>query len=311
MTTPLMRAIDALSTPDIRATEALRSLLVVSRRIGNESLTRWVRSELDGYPAQGQVPEYRAASGLPITLTFHGPMGSEASINVTDLELPENLQLGDAKIRQPLAELEALAASQNDPGSEMPMSWVAMYRSAMGERKVPGYEFMTPNYARRLFPRTLLLGVVDRVKTSALDLALELELVDPEVGTPGGPTAQTHPQLGREVTIFLTHIYGAQATVTVGDDATVATGEGAVAVRLETGDLDGLLEAARTYLAPSSLDGLQDALSEDGGQAGERTKSFLSKVRSGGIGLAAGMATNGAYDGLKALLEQVYPGFVG
>lgn len=49
MTTALEAAIDALSDPSVTMPDALRRLLVVSRRIGAEELTAWLRGELNGY----------------------------------------------------------------------------------------------------------------------------------------------------------------------------------------------------------------------------------------------------------------------
>lgn len=84
---------------------------------------------------------------------------------------------------------------------------------------------------------------------------------------------------------------------------------GAVAVQLQVGDLQGLLGAARSILDERGVEDLGTALGEDGGEPGDATRSFLERVRSGSYALAGGIAVNGAYDGLMALLGQVFPGF--
>lgn len=308
MSTPLNRAIEALSTPGTSGADALRSLLVVARRVGGDDLAQWLRHELDGYPEGSQLPRYRILEGLPITLTWHGFFGSSATTKVSDHEIPEEIRPGKRHLRQPVAELEALAALETDPSAQLPSSWVMLYRDYFAKGEAPGWEDMVVNYAAQLYPRTVLRGILDQVKTSALDLALELEQVAPHVGDPGGPTTETVPELGREITLRMTQIYGSGATVIVGDDASVATG-GSIAIRLDAGDVDGLLAAARTYLTQDGVEDLQRALDGDGGNPGENTTSFLSKVKAGGVALAAGVATNGAYDGLLGLLGQVFPGF--
>lgn len=311
MTTPLSRAIEVLSTPDVRAAEALRSLYVVSKRLEDKALTRWIRSELDGYPAAETVPEYRKPGVLPITLTWHGYGGREATTTVTDLELPEHLRLGETPMRQPIAELEELAAGKKDAAAQLPSPWLALYRRAFSEGKAPGYPGMQVNYASQLYPRTMLRGVIDRVKTSALDLALDLEGVSPEAGSVGGPTTTTDPQLHQPVTVFLTTIYGAGSTITIGDDANVAAGKGSTAIRLQAGDVEGMFKMASAYLDHGGVHEFQAALDQDGGQPGARTRGFLTNVLAGAQVLAGGITGNAAYEGLVALLGQVFPGFTG
>jgi hypothetical protein len=311
MTTPLSRAIEVLSTPNVRAAEALRSLLVVSKRLEDEALTRWIRSELDGYSSMETVPDYRKPGALPITLTWHGYGGSQGTTTVTDLELPEQLRIGETPMRQPIAELEELAAGKKDAAAQLPTPWLALYRRAFSEGKAPGYQGMQVNYASQLYPRTMLRGAIDRVKTSALDLALDLEAVSPEAGSVGGPTTSTDPQLHQPVNVFLTTIYGAGATVTIGDEATVATGKRSTAIRLQAGDVEGMLRAASAYLNSGGVDELRAALDQDGGQPGERTRGLLTNVLAGAGVVVGGVTGNAAYDGLIALLGQVFPGFTG
>lgn len=311
MTTPLNRAIEVLSTPGVRAADALRSLFVVSKRLRDEALIRWIRSELDGYSSSEALPEYRKPGALPITLTWHGYGGSQGTTTVTDLELPEDLRLGETPMRQPIAELEELAAGKKDAAAQLPSPWIALYRRAFGEGKAPGYQSMQVNYASQLYPRTMLRGTIDRVRTSALDLALDLEAISPEAGSVGGPTTSTDPQLHQPVNVFLTTIYGADSTVTIGDEATVAVGKGSTAIRVQAGDVDGMLLAASAFLNGGGVDELRATLEDDGGQPGERTRGFLKNVLAGAQVLVGGVTGNAAYDGLVALLRQVFPGFAG
>lgn len=88
MTTALEMAIEALSDPSVTLPDALRRLLVVSRRIGADDLSDWVRGELNGYPLDGELPTYRAGKHLPIKLRFDGPMQSSATRLVTAGPVP-------------------------------------------------------------------------------------------------------------------------------------------------------------------------------------------------------------------------------
>jgi hypothetical protein len=56
MPTALESAVDALSDPNVAVADALRRLLVVSRRIGAGDLSRWLMGELSGFGADEGSP---------------------------------------------------------------------------------------------------------------------------------------------------------------------------------------------------------------------------------------------------------------
>lgn len=304
MSTALGRAIDSLTDPSVSLADALRGLLVVARRIDADALSTWLKSELEGYDDGTPLPEYRTF-GLPILVHFDGPMGRSDSLRLYADDLPEDLG-GAAKaapFRQPVAELVALSAGDADPALQLPPWWVGRYRTYAEQDQVPRIEWFVANSARMSVGRTVLLGMLDRIKSVALDLALGLEDVSAEVGDAGGPTVDTEPALREAVASHMTMILANNSTVSV------ASGQGATAVQLQVGDVDGLLEAAGSLLSEAGVDSLRTALVADGGEPGETTRGFLGRVRGGAVGLAAGIASNGAYDGLVAMLAAVFPSF--
>lgn len=305
MTSSLELAIKALSDPATLTADAFRSLLVVARRMGAADLSGWLSAELHGYAPYADVPEYRSATSLPIELHFDGPMQSRTKMRVSPGDLPAELGAGLSthSLRMPIAELEALASGDEDPRMPLPPAWVELYRHFIGQGQVPYPSMMILNKAALMVPSTYLRGIIDRIKTAALDLALSLEDVSPEVGSPGGPKVADVPQLAQTVTIHLTQIHG--------DGANVAVGEGAQAFNVGVGDLTAVLEAAKSFLAASAVDEFQRALADDGDEPGDNTRTFLQKVKSGSATLAVGVASSGAYDGLAALLHQAFPGFMG
>lgn len=307
--TALEIAVSALSDPDVAVPDALRRLLVVSRRIGADDLTDWLRGELNGYPADVEVPTYRKGDRLPVKLQFDGPMGMSATRFVSPSELPDQLAgVGKAAdLREPVAELEALTAGNVDPQLTLPMAWISRYRRLAEEGKTPRIEMMVLNHAGIAIPRTHLNGILDRVKSNALDLALSFEDISPEVGDAGGPTVADDPRLAQQVDIHLTQLFATGSTITIGDHATVASGDGATAIRVEAGDVAGMLRAATAYLDSDGVEALAEALGIDGGKPDEATKSFLDRVKTGSYVLAGGLTTNAAYDGIVALLRQTFP----
>lgn len=306
MSSALERAIDSLSDPAVSTADALRRLLVVSRRISADELSAWLRSELEGYRAGAEPPQYRDGSHLPIAIRFDGYGGTGATRRVSAIELPDELAsvMGSVKFRQPVAELVALSGDpENDPQVQLPNIWLHRYRELAEEDRVPHMPGYIANHVAVTIPRTHLSGILDRIKSIALDLALNLEDVDPEAGAAGGPTVTSEPALQEAVSTHLTLIFAHQSTVSV------ASGEGATAVQLQAGDVAGLMQAARALLDEKAAAALSAALDTDGGEPAEATRSFLARVRAGGYGLAAGLSTNAAYDGLLLLIGAVFPGF--
>lgn len=247
VTTPLEQAIDSLSDPTAGLADSFRRLLVVSRRIAADDLTDFIRAELDGYEDRALVPPTRKAPNLAVSIRFDGFRGSHDTLRVGAGELPTELVavLDVVGFTEPVAELEALAHADgdNDPRLELPMAWVMLYRKFIEQQAVPYISMMTPNQAYIALPRTHLRGMLDRLRTAALDLALDLETVSVDAGTPSGPTVASEPRLANIVNNYVAAQAAENATVTVGDNTNVAVG-----------DVSGLFAAAAEYIDPAGVE---------------------------------------------------------
>lgn len=305
MPTALENAVAALSDQNVPLPDALRRLLVVSRRIGADTLAEWIGHELSGYSPDDSLPSYRSAAGLPVALRFVGPFQSSITRTFSVLELPHELRgaMDNVALREPLASCVALAGGPQDPELGFPIFWIERYRQLAEQNEAPRFEMMTLDHAAARFPRTHLLGVLDRIRTTGLELALSLEDISPEVGMPGGPTVKTDLDLARVVSVGVINVFGAGANVAMGD--------GAQAFQITPGDVPALLAAATSYLADEGIKALGAAIEADGKVAGSATKRVLEKVKGGAFALASGMSVNGAYDGLIQLLQMAFPGFGG
>jgi hypothetical protein len=125
------------------------------------------------------------------------------------IEVPEALRLSSEvlDLAQPVAELEELANGKDDIGIPMPNFWIGQYRQAINEGSAPGYHGMILNGASLKLPRTHLRGILDRVKTGALELALSLEEAEPNAGSVGGPTVSTNPALAETEEAYLALLF--------------------------------------------------------------------------------------------------------
>lgn len=267
----------------------------------------WLRAELEGYEGGDPVPDYRDGKSFPITVRFDGPMRSWETLQVSASELPEDLRavLKGFSLDMPVAEMDALANAEGDgsPRMPLPMRWVMLYREAIERQTVPGLYLHVANEAYISVPKTYIAGLLDRVKTVALSLALDIEGVTAEAGASGGPTVDSEPALNQTVASHMTMIFAHNSNVAV------ASGAGATAIQLQAGDVTGLLREAGRLLAGDGVEALQDALNDDSDGPAEATRGFLDRVKAGAYGLAVGITTNAAYDGLLALLQQVFPSF--
>ncbi len=302
MPTALENAVDALSDQSAALPDALRRLLVVARRVRADSLASWIGNELSGYGLGDTLPSYRSAAGMPVALRFVGPMQSSVTRHFSVNELPSELRAAveAVAIREPLAACVALAGADRDPELSLPHFWVTRYRELAEHRKAARIEMMMLDAAAVQFPRTHLLGVLDRIRTAALELTLSLEDTSPEAGSPGGPTVTNDVDLARAVSIGVVNVFGA-----------LAIGEGAQAFQITPGDIAALLTAAGRYLDKSGVQELANAIEADGKVAGSATKEVLERVKRGSLAVVAGMTVNGAYDGLLQILQMAFPGFGG
>lgn len=306
MPTALERAIDQLSDPGVQLQDALRSLLVVGRRIAATELCKWIRQELAGY--ESAVPQYRHIDGLDVTILLDGPGGSTQTIRVPLVTLPKGLELpvqyGD--VTSSIAELQSLAGEDSAAYKHVPDYWLQRYRERAARNEVPSYYLMVINRARVEIPKANLLAVLDGIRTAALELALDLEDVSSEVGLPGGLDVNNSAELKQVVNASVVNMFHGGGQFNVGEGTNLAIGTGATAVRVEPGDVEGLLSAAAAYLQPDGVEALREALAEDGDKPGAKTRGVLDKIKVGTYGLVGNMLASGAYDGILALIEMTF-----
>lgn len=300
----LARAIDALNAPSVALPDGLRGLLIVATRMKSVPLKNWLRSELHGYVAEDKVPSYREDLQVAVRMRFEGYAGMSSTIDLRPFDIPERLRAitKGMDLRQSTAEIETLVQGNADSMIKLPACWVQQYRNLAEEGKAIGVEMMVLNDARILISRNALMGMLDSIRTFAIEMALDVEGIAPEAGEAGGPTVDSDPELARSVDMIVNNIYGDVITAQ-GDSVNVASGAGAVAVQLSNEGMDALLEKARHYLTEESVGDLEEALLKDGKSKGRHTDAFLERLKNGSVSLLNGVVVSGAYDGIKTLFS--------
>jgi hypothetical protein len=143
--------------------DLLRRALVIASKLGLTEFEAWVRSELNGYPPDAEVPAYRKLHGFPMALN---PARGWVPIQAGDAALLRNIS--EVKVATSVTELEALLRSQG----ELAMSWPA----GLATQFMHQNPFLS-NPGTKV-SRGAMNGVFEAVRNEILEWTLELERDD-------------------------------------------------------------------------------------------------------------------------------------
>lgn len=280
----------------------LRKLLVLSHRVGSEDLKKWVSSELNGYEADSVLPKYRGPMTVPVQATYAGPMGSSASnMPLSPVGVPDEYRfLFEVSFYDPIATIEALSEGDSGASSSWDPVAVGMYNQWAEEGRVAYLEMMSVVGARRVFSLPLVRGVIDQVRTQALELALEIQAEFPDAGEKDGPTVE-NPDLNQTVTHVTNNIYGNVGNLAQGQDIRQE-------VTVEVGNLEAAISAAAKVLNSEVLDDFKKLLVSEEPQTEKRNRVsvFIDSVRQGSVALVAGTLANVGADRLLEIASQYF-----
>lgn len=294
--------IDQAADSSRSLSDVLRQVKIVAARIGDRELGAWATRELAGYGPDDELPTYRAARLFPVVGDWSGPFGSgltNARVSAVGVK-DDFLDWFRFALRAPVAEMETLSTGDQDPVIRWdPWAVVEYERRAQNGEGGATIEMMSLIDARLVIPRNTFTGLLDIIRTRVLDLALALEDASPDAGEPDGPTV-ANEKVGAVVQNFFT---------VNGHGTNIATGDGArQRSTVNKVDLTELVRAARELgLSAEHADEFGAAVEADGGVAGDRTKTFVERVRSGAVTLAGDVAASVAATGLLQLVA----GFAG
>lgn len=273
----------------------LRKLKVLTTRLKTEQLGEWVRLEQSGYPddAIQDLPPYRAAKGTHVKGHFLLPYTQNAvELDIAPSAFPEELRdssLFRLEFLQAAPTLESTLrhAGPSDAGTpQIPWSADNVRRTnyLMTSGKVKLYTNAWLISAWRPVMPAQLEEIVNAVRDRVLDLALQLEELEPNAGALD--TTIPAPALVPIINDFF------------GDFVAVAQAPGSAAtVNVRNGDEAGLMAALKQAgLTADHLQALSDALEQDrqsnGGTdpatPGNRVRSWMNAAAGGAGQVAAG-----------------------
>jgi AbiTii len=271
---------------DAAVADLLRKVKVIASRMELGQLDDWVEHELNGYPSAVPLPTYRGPFPAEVRGDFGGPFGSGIKNGLLPtVGFPAEWRDGslfNVVFTQSIAELEELSAADDLLREEWPANAVALTNSLAQQGKVTLYEGMGLQHAWKPISPGQIKGIVDRVRTRILDLALALEKAAPDAGQ-----ADSQPISATQAQTIVTHIYGGSSNIAIASSDVRQR----LAAGPSPGDLGSLLEYMRSLgVDESHVSELPTAISRDEHEHG---RGGLGPNASGWIGRL--VATGGSF----------------
>ncbi|WP_395773208.1 hypothetical protein [Agrobacterium pusense] len=280
----------------------LRKVLVLASNLDSDVLEEWVRFEMNGYPPQVDVPQYRriamnfrVSGGNMAYQITNAPVASAAikvATGVNDIHI--------LKYRQAIGNIDVEELRKADSLSVDMMNYA---------HKLPG-KVTERTYAIHAFwgeiPVQEVLGIIEAVRNRVLDFALNLGRQYPNAGEIDSISAKEAAVEQVVTQIFNTTVQGNAGVIGTANNSTVN-------ITVKKGSLQDLRQQLTQYgVTKEELDGLTEALNDEPAIGGE--KKFGPKVGKW-VGGMLGKAASGAWDvGMHAggaLLEKALLGYYG
>ena len=290
--TTLLRQIQDLATdPTMPVATLLRKAMILARRLDYPPLGEWAERELEGYPDDAELPEYRAYRSCQVLGDFSGPAGS----GLRNQPLPPGAVAEEHRrglfgfeLRDGIPKYEQLMEAGDGGSLSMPWNgdFVVHYQADF-------FELMALSSARRVVSPGDLGQLVEAVRTRLLNFSLEIEAANPDAGE---ANAGTRPVPVDEVSsAFHVTVMGDNNVVNAaGRDATQT-------ISFEGERWDELREVLLGVGVPNGeLDRLRAALESDTqqqlppGSMGPATAQWYERLMDAARGGAVALTTEAA-----------------
>ena len=293
----LERIQDGAISSKVPITELLRLCQVLGSKIGTNEVGEWVQNELNGYPVDADLPEYRVLRGLAQG-HFIGPAGSGLrNATLPASHLPEELRHWAERIdyRYPISALEALGSL--DKGKNVHFGWpgdlVALVQRDFYEHLALAQAWLSVSH---IDCQNAVESVRNRVLTFVLEVGTR-EVTDNETDLKA--SASTLNQT------FHTIIYGS-----VGNLAQSA-GKISQASGIQPGDLPSLLsELAGLGVSKQDLGDLEQAINSEPqatpGSLAPKVSNWVGRVIGNALSGVGSVAAATATEIIPKLLEKYY-----
>jgi hypothetical protein len=282
----------------------LRKCMVLAARLGHEPFKKWVDEELNGYPPDADLPEYRRIDHLISIGSFAGPLGRQLkNVPLPLAPVPPHVRdrYEKAEFREGVAKLTDMATPQ-EGGGKLAARWPGDLVSLVADKYYQGYVLLEAHIE---IPTSAVAGVLDSVRNKVLKFALEIEQQNPAAGDVAPGTRPVPEE--RVAQIFHTYIMGGAQNVAVGSPGAVQHAQ-----QLQVGDLEGLKRFLADHgVQTTDLAELESAIAEDpkpkaGEPLGRRVASWMGTMISKAASGAWKIGISAATEILSAALKAYY-----
>jgi hypothetical protein len=263
----------------------LRKCIILASQLKNERLKSWANKELNGYDPDDNLPPYRTLKTIAKG-NFTGSFGRQLrgwQIPAAVLEEEHRRWATDVSLVHPIGAYEDLSKGDGSVESPWDPNLVLYY-----QQRIPlqGYYLIS---AWQEIPTSAIVGMLDTVRTSVLNMALEIKS---EIGETDADLKKIAPQDAKKVDqTVTTYIYGGSVNISTGESA-VNTATIQQQQNIVAGDWEHLAKVLRSSgVSEPELRELSKAVEEDGRTLGSKVKDWITKtapkVLSGGVKIGA------------------------
>lgn len=255
-------------------TDLLRKALLVASKLNLDEFKAWVNHELHGYKGN-DVPEYRKASS---EIKFKNPYHGLIPMVISDQSLSDILTSVD--ISDPIESLQNLLNSKG--GSSLTMALSSTQQSLLMELQGPQTQFP----AVRIIGRNQIAAIVDAVRTTILEWALQLE----SEGILGDGISFSEKEREKAVASSNINIENFQGIL---GDVNHSDVDQNLNLTINKNDFESLSNFLKSQgVTPDDLKELESAINDD--PPPNKPGTFGSKV-SGWVGKMIGKASSGSW----------------
>lgn len=247
----------------------LRRCAILASRLQDDSFKSWVSHELNGYPDGIDLPDYRRSLRGHLVGQYQLGLQLMSNVVIPDTNVPEEYREGilGVDFRQPVAELASYverAGSENLKSPLSPQAISVVEDVYVGVNTVSMYLAISPSR---------IAGILDSIRTRALEFAIEIERLNPAAGEAEGPQPPVPASdVQRAVNNYF---FGGQVNVAQASHNASQT----INVGVNAGDLPSLIAAVtRAGASQQEVIDLQEVIAEEPDSFGPRTQGWFSRV---------------------------------
>jgi hypothetical protein len=247
----------------------LRRARVLAFRLRHEPLKQWIKSELDGYSGDAELPDYRFLH-LPSRGDVRTPFEMVSNIGLPMFNLPDDLRKMATEVRVTNSIREIERMSKEEEGKHFWPPEVVMLAHKYLPLRGTLIEAWNP------LPTYLLEGILDAVRNRLQEFALELDTVQPGVLADFDLAAGI--AAARVEQVFNMTIHGGSNTIAAGNVVTQQVGSQVI-----TGDMASLEKELQKLGVPlPEIEELREAIETDdqpeAKEFGPKVQNWLGKA---------------------------------